>query len=41
MPDALLLSSQRAQPERVLAAGYPFRFNHIEPALRALLLGRV
>jgi len=41
MADALLLSSQRAQPERVLAAGYPFRFNHIEPALRALLLGRV
>jgi uncharacterized protein len=41
MADALLLSSQRAHPERVLAAGYPFRFNHIEPALRALLLGRV
>jgi uncharacterized protein len=41
MADALLLSSQRAHPDRVLAAGYAFRFNHIEPALRALVLGRV
>jgi uncharacterized protein (TIGR01777 family) len=41
MADALLLSSQRAHPERLLAAGYPFRFNHVEPALRALILGRV
>lgn len=41
MADALLLSSQRVQPERLLAAGFAYRFNHIEPALRALLLGRV
>ncbi|MGH9690879.1 MAG: TIGR01777 family oxidoreductase [Candidatus Acidiferrales bacterium] len=37
MADALLLSSQRAQPERLLGAGYPFRFKDIEMALRAML----
>ena len=41
MADALLLSSERAVPARAQAAGYQFRFNHIEPALRALVLGRV
>lgn len=37
MADALLLSSQRVRPERLLAAGYKFRFDSLEPALRAIL----
>ncbi|HYA89814.1 MAG TPA: TIGR01777 family oxidoreductase [archaeon] len=41
MADALLLSSERAVPARAQALAFPFRFNHIEPALRALILGRV
>jgi uncharacterized protein len=37
MADALLLASQRVIPERLLAAGYAFRFAEFEPALRAAL----
>jgi uncharacterized protein (TIGR01777 family) len=37
MADALLLASQRVIPERVLAAGYSFRFSDFESALRAVL----
>jgi uncharacterized protein len=37
MADALLLSSQRVQPQRLAEAGYPFRFANLEPALRAIL----
>jgi hypothetical protein len=37
MADALLLSSQRVRPERLLTAGYKFRFDDLEPALRAIL----
>ncbi|HXZ13304.1 MAG TPA: TIGR01777 family oxidoreductase [Candidatus Sulfotelmatobacter sp.] len=41
LADAMLLSSQRALPARAQSLGFAFRFNHIEPALRALILGRV
>jgi uncharacterized protein len=41
MADGLLLASQRVEPERLVAAGYPFRFNHIEPALRAAILNKL
>jgi uncharacterized protein len=37
MADALLLSSQRAKPEKLLSAGYKFRFEKLEPALREVL----
>jgi NAD dependent epimerase/dehydratase family enzyme len=37
MADALLLSSQRVEPKRLLASGYRFRFPDLEPALRHLL----
>lgn len=37
MADAILLTSQRATPARLIAAGYSFRFPEIEPALRAML----
>jgi uncharacterized protein len=37
MADALLLSSQRAKPEKLLAAGYKFQFENLEPALRHTL----
>jgi uncharacterized protein len=37
MADALLLSSARVQPARLLAAGYRFRHADLETALRALL----
>jgi uncharacterized protein len=37
MADALLLASQRVIPERVVAAGYRFRFPELESALRAVL----
>jgi uncharacterized protein (TIGR01777 family) len=37
MADALLLASQRAIPERLLAAGYVFRFPELESALKAIL----
>lgn len=41
LADALLLSSQRVDPERLGAAGYPFRFNHVEPALRAAIVNQM
>lgn len=41
LADALLLSSQRVEPERLGAAGYPFRFNHVEPALRAAIVNQM
>jgi uncharacterized protein (TIGR01777 family) len=37
MADALLLVSQRVQPERLLAKGFAFRYAELELALRALL----
>ncbi|PZN10023.1 MAG: TIGR01777 family protein, partial [Bacillota bacterium] len=37
MADALLLSGQRAVPERALAAGFRFRYPDLEKALRHLL----
>jgi uncharacterized protein (TIGR01777 family) len=38
MADALLLSSQRAIPERLLQNGHPFKFADLETALRTMLL---
>ncbi|MGH9698225.1 MAG: TIGR01777 family oxidoreductase [Candidatus Acidiferrales bacterium] len=38
MADALLLTSQRVMPARLISGGYSFRFPEIEPALRAMLL---
>ena len=37
MADALLFTSQRAVPERLIAAGYWFQYESIEPALRGML----
>jgi uncharacterized protein len=37
MADALLLSSQRVEPKRLLASGYRFRYPDLEPTLRHLL----
>jgi uncharacterized protein (TIGR01777 family) len=37
MADALLLASQRAVPERLLAAGYTFRYHDFAAALQAIL----
>ncbi len=37
MADALVLASERVVPERLLQAGYTFKFAEFEPALRALL----
>lgn len=37
LADALLLASQRVRPERLLDAGYRFRHDHLESALRAIL----
>ena len=41
MADAVLLSSDRVKPEQMLAAGYKFRFEILEPALRAAVLSRM
>jgi uncharacterized protein (TIGR01777 family) len=41
MADAVLLSSDRVKPERILAAGYKFRLEILEPALRAAVLSRM
>jgi NAD dependent epimerase/dehydratase family enzyme len=38
MADALLLASQRAKPEFLLKAGFSFRHEELEPALRDVLL---
>jgi uncharacterized protein len=40
MADALLLASQRASAEKLLAAGYSFHFEDLESALRAILAKR-
>jgi len=37
MADALLLSSQRVQPQRLAETGYPFLFANLESALRGIL----
>jgi len=37
MADEMLLSSTRAHPARLLAAGYPFRYPTLEPALRHVI----
>ena len=37
MADALLLGSQRGRPEKLLGSSYKFRFDYLEPALRAAL----
>jgi len=39
MADALLLSSQRVEPARLIASGYRFLYPDLEPALRHLLGG--
>jgi uncharacterized protein len=41
MANAVLLSSDRVRPEQILAAGYKFRFEVLEPALRAAVLSRM
>jgi len=41
MADEMLLASQRVQPERLLSAGFSFRFQILEPALRAAVLSRM
>lgn len=38
MADAILLSSQRVQPRRLMDSGYRFRYTHLEDSLRHLLL---
>jgi len=40
MAAPLLLASQRAVPERLLAIGYRFRFDDCATALRAILAGK-
>jgi uncharacterized protein (TIGR01777 family) len=37
MGDALLLGSQRVEPERLKSAGYPFKYSKLEAALPAVL----
>lgn len=37
MADALLLSSQRVEPAKLIASGHAFRFPHLEGALRHLV----
>jgi uncharacterized protein (TIGR01777 family) len=37
MADGLLLASQRVMPEKLRAAGYQFRYENLESALRAIL----
>jgi uncharacterized protein (TIGR01777 family) len=37
MADELLLAGQRARPEKLLAAGYAFRFDTLDTALKAIL----
>jgi len=40
MADGLLLASQRVIPEKLRAAGYRFRFENLESALREILGGK-
>jgi hypothetical protein len=37
MADELLLASQRVEPKRLIASGYPFRFRDLRSSLRAIL----
>jgi uncharacterized protein (TIGR01777 family) len=37
MGEALLLGSQRVEPERLKSTGYPFQYSQLEPALAAIL----
>lgn len=37
MADELLLASQRVEPTKLVASGYPFQHSDLEPALRSLL----
>lgn len=37
MADALLLSSQRVQPESLARYGYAFRYENLEAALHAIV----
>jgi NAD dependent epimerase/dehydratase family enzyme len=37
MADALLLSSQRVQPEKLAKIGYKFRYETLPSALQAIL----
>jgi NAD dependent epimerase/dehydratase family enzyme len=37
MADALLLSSQRVQPEKLAKIGYKFRYETLQSALQAIL----
>lgn len=39
MADALLLSSQRVEPAKLVASGYSFQYRDLEPALRHVLAG--
>ncbi len=39
MADALLLSSQRVQPDKLLKANYQFRYQELQPTLRFILSG--
>jgi uncharacterized protein (TIGR01777 family) len=41
MADALLLTSERVRPERLLSVGHPFRFDDFSAALRDILDRRV
>jgi uncharacterized protein len=40
MADGLLLSSQRVRPERMITAGYDYRFGELEAGLLSILGGR-
>ena len=40
MGDALLLGSQRVEPERLKSTGYQFQYSQLEPALAAILRER-
>jgi uncharacterized protein len=37
MADGLLLASQRVEPDKLLSAGYKFRYHDLKPALEAIL----
>jgi NAD dependent epimerase/dehydratase family enzyme len=37
MGETLLLGSERVVPERLIAAGYEFRYSQLEPALAHIL----
>lgn len=37
MADALLLASQRVQPQKLIQNGYKFRYEMLQPALQAVL----